>query len=390
MKVMKRVKVVFFADILISDFDGASRTMFQLINRIPADQFEFLFVCGLGPDKIADFKCVHVFTLGVPGNKTYRFATPLLQRAELDKVIERFSPNVIHIATPSLLGNYALKTAKRMGLPVITIYHTNFISYVDYYIKNLPFLIDFAKVKVKDTIRSFYNQCDTVYVPSRCMIEELANEGVRTDVMKLWERGIDRNLFSPSKRNPELMRSLTGNDYPCILFVSRLVWEKNLQTMIDLYNLIEKLGLRYNLIVVGEGTARKAIEKQMPKAIFPGHWGHERLAEAYASADVFFFPSVTETFGNVVLEAMASGLPCVIADRGGSKDFIHHGVNGFHCSPYDAQDFLDKIIHIIENSELASRFSENGLAQSKKYIWENLASVYFHDLKALSFDLQVV
>lgn len=387
---MKRVKVVFFADILINDFDGASRTMFHLINRIPVDQFEFLFVCGLGPDRIAGFRCVHVHTLGVPGNRTYRFATPLLQKAELDKVIDAFSPQVIHIATPSLLGNYALKTAKRMGLPVMTIYHTNFISYVDYYIKNLPFLADFAKLKVKDTIRSFYNQCDTVYVPSRCMMQELAEEGVRTDVMKLWERGIDRELFSPLKRDEGLMRLITGNGDPCILFVSRLVWEKNLQTMIDLYNLIQQCGLKYNLIVVGNGTARKAVEKQMPKAYFLGHLDQNQLATVYASSDVFFFPSVTETFGNVVLEAMASGLPCVIAGSGGSKDFISHGINGYHCSAYNAADYLDKIRSVLDNPELAQQFSEKGVQQSKKYIWENLASIYFSDLKSLSLDLQVV
>ncbi len=222
------------------------------------------------------------------------------------------------------------------------------------------------------------------------MIQELVDEGVRQDVMKLWERGIDSHLFSPSKRNPELMQSLTGNTNPCILFASRLVWEKNLQTMIDLYNLIKERKLQYNLIVVGEGTARKAIEKQMPEALFLGYLDHNKLAEIYASSDAFFFPSVTETFGNVVLEAMASGLPCVIADKGGSKDFIQNGTNGFHCNPYNAEDFLNKITRIIEETGLAQEFAEKGVLQSRKYIWENLALIYFNDLKLLSLNLQVV
>ncbi|MDD3063123.1 MAG: glycosyltransferase family 1 protein [Massilibacteroides sp.] len=387
---MEKIKVVFFADILISDFDGASRTMFHLINRIPVNQFEFLFVCGLGPKQINHFKCIHVFTLGVPGNKSYRFAAPMLQQLELDKIVESFAPHVIHISTPSLLGNYALKTAKRLGLPVITIYHTHFISYVDYYIRNFPFLIDLAKNKVNDALKSFYNQCDTVYVPSQCMIQELGERGVRQDVMKLWERGIDKNLFSPTKRNPEIIRSLTGNDYPCILFVSRLVWEKNLQMLIDLYHLIKKRKLNYNLLVVGEGVARKEIEKQMPEALFLGHRGHTELASLYASSTVFFFPSVTETFGNVVLEAMASGIPCVVADKGGSRDFVDDGVNGFRCNPYNVEAFLEKIMLIIEQPKLARQFSEKGLEQSRKYVWENLASIYFNDLKLLSYDLQVV
>ena len=381
---MSKIKVMFFADMLISDFDGASKTMYQLINRIPAEQFEFLFVSGAAPDSIANFKCYRVFTLGVPGNKHYRFATALFQKAELDKEVGAFAPDIIHIATPSLLGNYALKTAKRTGIPVISIYHTNFTSYVDYYIKNVPFLIDFTKDRVKIMLKSFYNRCDTVYVPSTTMIDELVGGGIKPDVIKLWERGIDRNMFSPSKRNRELIKFVSGNDLPCILFASRLVWEKNLQTMVELYRLVEKNRLNYHFIVAGDGVARESLEKQMPNASFLGKLKHQQLASMYASSDVFLFPSVTETFGNVVLEAMTSGLPCVIADSGGSKDFIKHGVNGFKCSPYDAHEYLNCIAEIIEKPELARQFSINGIETSKKYIWEKLAWEYFEDLKSLA------
>ena len=387
---MNKVKVVFFADMLIKDFDGASKTIYQLINRIPSEQFEFLFVCGAGPDRLSGFQCIRVFTLAVPGNKNYRFATALFQKVELDRAIDLFAPDIIHISTPSLLGNYALKTAKRMGVPVISIYHTHFVSYVDYYIKNLPFLIDFTKDRVNNILKSFYNQCDTVYVPSHTMIQELAATGVRPEVMRLWERGIDATVFSPSKRNREFMRSVTGNDYPCILFASRLVWEKNLQTMIELYSLAEKHKINCNFIIAGDGIAGAALKKSMPKAVFLGYLMHEKLATVYASSDVFFFPSITETFGNVVLEAMASGLPCVIADSGGSKDFIRHGINGYKCNPYDAHDFLNRISEIIEQPELAQRFSDNGIEGSKKYIWKNLAREYFEDLKLLTFKATAV
>ena len=387
---MGKVRVVFFADILVSDFDGASRTMFQLIGRIPADRFEFLFVCGLGPEHIKGFRFVHINTLGIPGNKRYRIATPLLQKAELDRELQAFSPDVIHISTPSLLGNYALKAARRLGVPVISIYHTHFISYVDYYVKTFPFLVDFARQQVRDILRAFYNQCDAVYVPSGSIMQELAAEGINPGVMKLWKRGIDRSLFSPLKRNPERMRRLTGNDNPCILFASRLVWEKNLQALINVYDLARRRGLAYNFVVAGEGVAREALERRMPGAVFVGHVGHGQLAEIYASSDVFFFPSVTETFGNVVLEAMASGLPCVVADGGGSGDFIVDGVDGFKCNPCDASGFLDRITDVIERPGLAGQFSEKGRENSKQYVWENLAAEYFDDLRSLSFHLLVV
>jgi glycosyltransferase involved in cell wall biosynthesis len=387
---MNKVKVIFFADMLIADFDGAVKTMYQLINKIPTDRFDFLFVCGIGPDCVAGFRCMRVFSLSVPGNKNYRFATAMFQRAELDKEIDRFSPDIIHISTPSLLGNYALKTAKRIGIPVISIYHTHFVSYVDYYVKNFPFLIDFTKDRVNYMLKTFYNQCDIVYVPSKTMIRELEATGVRPEVMKLWERGIDKHIFSPSKRNRKSMRDMTGNDNPCILFVSRLVWEKNLQTMIDIYQLAERNHLNCNFIIAGDGAARASLEKQMPKALFLGYLGHEKLATVYASSDVFLFPSVTETFGNVVLEAMATGLPCVIADSGGSKDFIRHGVNGFKCNPFDAQDFLNRISEITAQPALAEKFTEAGIETARKYVWENLAREYFEDLESLALKSCVV
>lgn len=384
MKQNKKNKIAFFADILISDFDGASRTMFQLINRIPSDQFEFLFVCGMGPDRISGFKCIHVSNLSIPGNDDYKLALPLLQKNMLDEEIEQFEPNVIHISTPSLLGSYALKKAKHMGVPVISIYHTNFISYIDYYLNKVPFLIKLTKQKARNILNSFYNKCSKVYVPSESMSRDLIDGGLHPELLKIWKRGIDHTIFSPSKRDESLMKLITGNNNPCILFVSRLVWEKNLQTMFDVYKIIEKKELNYNFIVVGEGVAKEDCKREMPKAFFLGHLGHEKLAAVYASADVFFFPSVTETFGNVVLEAMACGLPCVIADGGGSRDFIMNGENGFLCKSDDAADFVNRIEQIIEQPMLARQISESGLTLSKKYIWENLADIYFEDLKLLS------
>jgi len=386
---MRKIKVLFVADMLIPDLDGASRTMFQLIDRISPDRYEYLFICGTGPDRIGSFECVRVASFKVIGNSTYRMATTLFQRLDLDMRIDRFSPDVIHISTPSPLGNYALKVAKKLGVPVISIYHTHFVSYVDYYIRDFPALLDFTKEKVKTGMRNFYNQCDLVYVPSKSIMTELEATGIRPDVFKLWQRGIDHRLFSPARYDPFLMKDITGNDDPCILFASRLVWEKNLQTMIDLYRLLKDRNLLFNFVVAGEGVAQDELKRQMPDAFFLGRLEHGQLAKVYASSDVFFFPSVTETFGNVVLEAMASGLPCVIADGGGSRDFITNGENGFKCTPTDAEDFLEKIMRILNQQQLKNSFKRAGIETSKKYTWENLANEYFEDLKSLAIQLSV-
>ena len=381
---MQKIKVAFFAEILIEDFDGASRTMFQLLRRIPQEQFEFLFICGVGPDTLFGFECVRIPTVPLPMNAGYRMAVPLLVKGRIRKKLRDFDPQVVHIATPSLLGEFALQYAVSLGLPVLSIYHTHFISYVDYYFRHVPALIPFVKPGVAARQKKFYNRCDLIYVPAEAIVAEMAEMGIERTRMKIWKRGMDTSLFSPEKRNPERMQRLTGNDRPVVLFASRLVWEKNLATLFRIYTLMKSKKLPYNLLVAGAGEAEKVCREQMPDAIFTGKVDHNTLSELYASADVFLFPSVSESFGNVVLEAMASGLPCVIAAGGGSQDFIEQGVNGFKCAPYDEGDYLEKIERILQDPVLWQQFSGQGRRYSFAHDWSQLANVYFEDLQHLT------
>jgi glycosyltransferase involved in cell wall biosynthesis len=180
------------------------------------------------------------------------------------------------------------------------------------------------------------------------------------------------------------MRRLTGNSFPTILFASRLVWEKNLETLFRIYDLIQYKKLKVNLVIAGDGVARKAAKQRMSNAIFTRQLDHQLLSVLYASADVFLFPSISETYGNVVLEAMASGLPCVIADGGGSKDFIEQGTTGFKCRPCDELDYVEKIEVLLSNRELHKQFANEGIRFSEKSCWAALADVYFDDLMSLA------
>ena len=381
---MRKVKVAFFAEILIADFDGAARTMFQLFERIDPEKFEFLFICASGPDQIQGFECLKVPSLRIPFNKNYVIGMPSLANRDTWARLDDFAPDLIHIATPSFLGHFALRYARGKSVPVTTIYHTHFISYIAYYLKYLPFLVKPIENLTRKSQNRFYDLCDTIYIPSTSIARELAEYGMSSKNMKIWKRGMDTGLFSPQKKDTEYLRTLTGNDRPTILFASRLVWEKNLETLIDIYNAVRMEGLSYNFIIAGDGVARRECEERMPDAIFPGQLDHEQLSVLYASASVFVFPSVSETFGNVVLEAMASGLVPVVADGGGSRDFIEEGENGYKCEPYDAAAYLEKIKQIIENPVLQTRLSKNAVQYSQSYDWDELARVYFSDLIALT------
>jgi len=180
------------------------------------------------------------------------------------------------------------------------------------------------------------------------------------------------------------MFSLTKNNKPNLLFASRLVWKKNLKTLTKIYNQIQYSGQEYNLIIAGDGMAMEDLKKQMPNAFFLGKLSHDELAKFYASSDVFVFTSISESYGNVVAEAMASGLPCVIANGGGSASFIDHGNNGFLCSPEDENDYLNHIKRVLGNENLRNQFINNGLELTRDLKWQYLTETYFSDLETLA------
>jgi len=388
----KKIKVAFFAETLKENCDGAVRTMYQIIDRIPKDQFEFLFICGDDAESVDNlpFKAITLPAITIPFNRTYKITMPFFANNRLYEQLDAFQPDVVHIATPSPLGRFALGYANQRNLSVISIYHTHFLSYIDYYLKNVPILIEPVKNRMIKNYRAFYDYCDVVYVPTTEMIKDLASVGHATSNLKLWQRGIDRQLFNPNKKDTTYLQQHTQNNKPNILFASRLVWEKNLETLIDLYQLNEAKNSPYNILVAGDGVAKESLKNQMPNAFFFGQVEHEDLAVLYASADIFFFPSITETYGNVVVEAMASGLPCVIANGGGSKSFIIQGFNGFVCEPTNAAAYFEKIDALLYTPKLYKQVVTNGLAYTQQLNWEDLVHTYFQDLRQLTKQTQLI
>lgn len=299
-------------------------------------------------------------------------------------VLSMFQPDVIHIATPSSLGFFALNYAKKQGIPVLSIYHTHFISYIKYYLKNLPFLINFTEAVIARTYRKFYNKCDLTYIPTHQIAKELEAYGVSTQNFKLWQRGINTSLFSPDKRDRAFIKRLTHNDYPSILFASRLVWEKNLETLFAIYDRVQVLGLKVNFLVAGNGVAEEDARARMKDAFFCGFLPHETLAKVYASSDIFLFTSVSESYGNVVIEAMASGCVPVIARGGGSQALVDDGITGFLCNPDEPDDYIEKIKKLLDNYPLRKKMQFEGLEFTSTLDWESLAKVYFNDIKYLA------
>ena len=379
---MKNLRVAFFSDMLVRDHDGCMRTVFHILDRKP-DTVEFKYFAGAGSVKGLNEPYVPVRNFRIPFNSDYRMAVPLLSLDSLKKQLDQYAPDLIHITSPSALGQFALDYAVKRGIPVSTIYHTHYLSYTDFYLSKVPVLIPFVKHLVGRQTRSFYQKCDLVLVPTPQMKLDLQALGVPSHKMKIWERGIDKQVFNPAKKNKEKLQALTDNNKPTLLFASRLVWEKNLATLVDIYALCTQKGLDYNFLIIGDGTAYAELKRKMPDAIFTGKVPQSTLAELYASADVFVFPSISETYGNVVTEAMACGLPCVIADGGGTRDLIDQAHTGYRVSAYDAEAYVEKITQLLEDRPLRQAIINAALRFVDELSWQALVDRYFDQLKQL-------
>ncbi|GAB6036064.1 glycosyltransferase [Fundidesulfovibrio butyratiphilus] len=240
----------------------------------------------------------------------------------------------LHVSTPGPIGLAALLAAKILGLPLHGTYHTQ----IPQYARQLTGDEGMEDLMWRYTVW-FYNQMDTVFAPSRDTLEELLAKGVRSEKVLVYPRGVDIQAFHPSKRNGFLERYDTRGDRT-LLYVGRLSKEKNLDILADAYMLLRDTHPDVNLVLVGDGPYATALREKLAgsEAVFTGYLEGEALAACYASCDLFLFPSLTDTFGNVILEAQASGLPVVAGNSGGPKENILDGRTGLVLPSMNAED----------------------------------------------------
>lgn len=305
---------------------------------------------------------VSVPSFAIPGRAEYRFATGLSDEVRAD--LDAFKPNVIHVSSPDLLGHKAIGYGEDKNIPVVASFHTRFETYLRYY--GLGFLEGF----LLGIQRRFYDRCDMVFAPSQSMADFLHEQKMGREI-RIWTRGIDQAIFNPKHRDLAWRRSLgLSDEVPVIGFFGRLVLEKGLDVVSETISVLERQGVAHQVLIVGEGPARANFAKEHPKAVFTGHSMREELGRAVASMDMFLFPSVTETFGNVTLEAMACGLPVVASNATGSRDIISDGVDGRLIKPGDIKAFAEAVRIYCEDAPVRLKAGEAGLAKSKQYSWD--------------------
>ncbi|HEU0299197.1 MAG TPA: glycosyltransferase family 1 protein [Longimicrobium sp.] len=325
------MKVVYFTESLLPHVDGVSRTLAQLYGFLERRGVDFRIYSPFvpGPEVSWSGRVRATRYVRFPLYPDYRVTLPAL--GPIARELEEWRPELVHLVSPTPMASRAQGWARRRGIPVVSSFHTHFVSYFRYY--GVPWLQGFGW----RTLRRFYEKCERVYAPSESIIAELAEHGITNT--ELWSRGIDLARFSPEHRSAELRARAGADDStPILLMVSRLVKEKDMADLVGMDRILRQRGNTHRLVLVGDGPMRAELEAALPDAYFAGHQSGDALARWYASGDVFVFPSTTETFGNVVLEAQASGLPAVVVDRGGPPGLVAPGRTGFVARANDPAD----------------------------------------------------
>ena len=298
-----------------------------------------------------------------PGRGEYKLGRYFPKETRAD--VEAFAPNLVHVSAPEFLGHGALNFARENGIASVASLHTRFETYFRYY------NIGFVEPLIQWMLVRFYNSVDRVLVPSPSMGALLRDWGV-TAPIGIWSRGINHDRFSPTRRDLAWRRSLgIGDDEMVVGFLGRLVKEKGLRAFAQVVQELERRGVAHRVLVVGEGPARTWFARQVPDAVFTGFQSGEALGRAVASMDIFFNPSVTETFGNVTTEAMAAGVPVVAARATGAVDLIDEGRTGFLVPPRDIAGYADAIARIVTEPELRHAMGDAGHAQAAHYRWDS-------------------
>ena len=315
--------------------------------------------------------------LPIPRYDSLKFGLPAKQA--LVRLWAAQRPDIVHVVTEGPLGWSALAAAAKLQLPVATNFHTNFHSYSEHY------GVGWLKKPITAYLRKFHNKAQRTFVPTSTLQDELSGLGLRN--LQVMARGVDTRQFNPARRSTALRRSWgAGPNDLVVMYVGRLAAEKNLPAVLQAYSMMRVVQPSAKLVLVGDGPERARLAREFPQAIFSGIRVREHLATHYASADVFLFPSITETYGNVTVEAMASGLAVIAYDCAAAKQHIRHNINGL-LAPFDATDDFVKLATALAPD--IARIRAMGIAAratTEKLDWTCIVAEFEQALLELSAD----
>jgi len=315
----------------------------------PADIQTRIFTAAALAVDTADYFSTASFGIGVPWYREMRVHRPHMRT--FARELRAWGADLIHITTPGPIGLAARMLARRLDVPVIGSYHTHLGEYTE----ALSGSRRLSHV-VERYVRWLYKRCDPLLVPSQATRQMLMSHGYRTDRLKLWACGVDTACFNPSRAVAAMREAWQVDDRrPAVIYVGRISREKGLDLIAPIQRQLDRDRVAHQLVFVGDGPMRAELGTACPGAVFLGKVSHDKVALAMASADVLLFPSATDSLGNVVLEAQASGLPVIVSDRGGPQEHLISRATGEICVAGDARDFAAKLGSILRTPDRRRR-----------------------------------
>ncbi len=358
------MKIAFFTETFLPKVDGIVTRLTKTIEYLIKNGDEVIVFCPEGcPENHKGAKIVGVAAMPLPLYPELKLGLP---GPSVSDALEEFKPDLIHVVNPAVLGLGGIWLAKTNNIPLIASYHTHLPKYLEYYGMGM------LEPLLWELLKAAHNQALLNLCTSTAMVEELENKGIRRTA--LWQRGVDTDSFKPEFRKETMRKKLLGkyqDTGSLLIYVGRLSAEKQIERIKPVLEKIPDA----TLALVGDGPYRSQLEKifENTKTNFVGYLAGEELASAYASGDIFLFPSSTETLGLVLLEAMAAGCPVIGANKGGIPDIINDGINGCLYDP-DQEDqgessLIEAIEKILKNNKKKEEMRVAARKEAERWNW---------------------
>ena len=358
------MKIAFFTETFLPKVDGIVTRLTKTIDNLVQNGDEVVVFCPEGcPTEYKGAKIIGVAAMPLPLYPELKLGLP---GPAVSDALENFKPDLIHVVNPAVLGLGGIWLAKSNNIPLIASYHTHLPKYLEHYGMGM------LEPLLWELLKAAHNQALLNLCTSTAMVEELESKGIKRTA--LWQRGVDTETFKPEFRNQKMRNKLLGK-YPdknsLLIYVGRLSAEKQIERIKPVLEEIPDACLA----LVGDGPYRNQLEKifENTQTNFIGYLSGEELASAYASGDIFLFPSSTETLGLVLLEAMAAGCPVIGANKGGIPDIINDGVNGCLYNPDGVDQGKSSLIEatkkILNNNTKKEDMRIEARKESEKWNW---------------------
>lgn len=369
-------RVAIFAEAFLPKVDGVSKTAYLTMRYLKQTGRDVIvFAPDLAPHHIGDVPVVPLPSLGIPQAPETRIAFP---HPAISAHLDAFKPDLIHLFSPAIMSVSGMIAGRQLNIPVIANYQTDIPGYANAYGLSM-----FSQV-ARDWLRYIHNGCHLTLAPSMWTLRQLQNWGYRR--LRLWGRGVNSQRFNPSHASPEWRARLLNGRPPdsllCI-YVGRLANEKRIDLLLET---ARTPGVA--LTIIGDGALRGDLEQMFAGTgtHFTGYLFGDDLANAFASADVFMFTGGNETFGQVVQEAMASGLPAVVIDQGGVRDLVENGVTGYICPP-SSEAFAQTARLLLEDDAHRREMAAAARAAMEARPWEAImAQLEGHYMEAVALN----